>query len=104
MEFTCIPQLGESGGGKVWDPKENKVLAIFDENGRCETEDKHVIAMLKAMGFKEASDPVKKTVKKPVKRGMAIAGSGKKTAAKPEDAPAETETGSTEEAAGPPGE
>jgi len=53
MKFTCIPDLGKQGGGKVWDAEQNAVIAVFDQNGEFETEDAGVIAKLKARGFRE---------------------------------------------------
>ncbi len=55
--FTCIPQLGKSGGGKVWDPETNRVLAAFDADGLFTTSDKAVIAKLKKAGYKTVTVP-----------------------------------------------
>lgn len=78
--FTCIPNLGKSGGGVVWDPdagpevervnkngvtskvKTGAALATFDSNGECIVDNKKQADALKKLGFKvlrdaDANDP-----------------------------------------------
>ncbi len=67
MKFTCIPQLGKSGGGIQWDKETNKVLARFDAKGEFETDDETVALKLIDLGYKSLDDPAPKPQKN--KRG-----------------------------------
>jgi hypothetical protein len=68
MKFTCIPKLGKSGGGKVWDNETNKVFAVFDSNGELETDDATVIQKLKALGYQSLEGPAPVELPKKTKK------------------------------------
>ncbi len=68
MRFTCIPNLGKSGGGLVWDKETNKVLATFDSNGEFATDDDAVALKLIDLGFKEILTEAAPENKKPSKQ------------------------------------
>lgn len=81
MKFTCIPILGKEGGGVQWDADKNKVLARFDKNGECETDDRYVIKKLKELGYGVVSsddEPEKEPEKEQVSQKTAKADTEKK--------------------------